>query len=64
MASEKGRGDNQHDKNRDDDDMTTITSVLHRSEELMNDDLESSMEIKLNSITSRMKNLVITNRNH
>ena len=34
MASEKGRGGNQHDKSRDDKDVTTITYVPHRSEEL------------------------------
>ena len=34
MASRKGRRDNQHDKSRDDKDVTTITNVPHRSEEL------------------------------
>ena len=34
MANKKGRGDNQHNKSRDDKDVTKITNVLHRSEEL------------------------------
>ena len=34
MASEKGREDNQHDKSRDDKDVTAITNAPHRLEEL------------------------------
>ena len=34
MASEKNRGRNQHDKSRNDNDISTITNVPHRSEEL------------------------------
>ena len=34
MASEKGREDNQHDKSRDDKDITAITNAPHRLEEL------------------------------
>ena len=34
MASEKGREDNQHDKSRDDKEVTAITNAPHRLEEL------------------------------
>ena len=34
MASGKDRGRNQHDKSRNDNDISTITNVPHRSEEL------------------------------
>ena len=34
MASGKDQGRNQRDESRDDNDITTITNVPHRSEEL------------------------------